>query len=743
MNKGGSGLSLCWRARHHLHRNHHDGLRRNVAARLAGSIITPPPRQRAAGSGNALTTNGTGTFDINGVSSGFGTVTNGGVITSSSGTPTLTIGAGSTGAGAWTGTMNVVWNQGAAGTNISGNWMNTGNITLNANAAGTIALSGAVNNTGTVTNSGIGSGATTISGTISPNVTGVVQNSATSALNLTIAEPYFTGGVTDMAGVVTPTTATSLGTGTFTMGAVGGSANTQLNLNFNSATISNPISVAMNYTGTALIVGNANNFQTPTVSGAITLNNSNISLESLGNGDNITFSGSISGAGNVNVVLTSQPNAGTVTLSGASLNNVGAINVNGSGNNSSSISGAIGNNVTNVIINTTSSGQNTVSNASNSFSGNLLVQQGKASVNSNGAAAGHTVFLGTAGTSNNASLALGNGSSLTFSDPISTVTGGTDSGTITLSFGSNNNGGVTVSGPITLSNGDNLTIQWGGGNGKSNLITGGVTGTGNIVIGNTTGTSDSLTIQTGLINNVGTLTEASTAAGGGMSISAVIGSNVTQIIQNSTAESLSLSGANTAGGATVSAGTLTVNGPSVTTGSGAAMTITSAPTGVGLVAVNAGTLNLNNQSRAVGGGLSGSGGSVTNNGATTNSTLTIVTGATARNYSGVISSGASKTVSLAIAGNGFQMLSGANTYTGTTAINASTLGGDQRLPAWAAAPPHRWPWGLRLTTRPPPTHSCPSAACRLPAARARVPHSARRSVPDLQLPLLTWQALRT
>src|SRR5204863_7728367 len=122
-----------------------------------------------------------------------GLVKTAGTITSSSATSaTLTIGNNSTGAGAYTGKLNLIWNELASNGSITGTFTNTGNITLNANGAGTIALS-AVNNTGTITNSGTGSGATTISGVIGTNVLGVVENSATSQLNLSGANTFTTG----------------------------------------------------------------------------------------------------------------------------------------------------------------------------------------------------------------------------------------------------------------------------------------------------------------------------------------------------------------------------------------------------------------------------------------------------------------------------------------------------------------------------------------------------------------------
>ena len=64
-------------------------------------------------------------YDINGNTMTFGKFTDGGVVTNSgTGTPTLTIGDGSTGAGSFTGSMNVIWNQSASSVPVSSKMMN-------------------------------------------------------------------------------------------------------------------------------------------------------------------------------------------------------------------------------------------------------------------------------------------------------------------------------------------------------------------------------------------------------------------------------------------------------------------------------------------------------------------------------------------------------------------------------------------------------------------------------------------
>ena len=128
---------------------------------------------------------------------------------------------------------------------------------------------------------------------------------------------------------------------------------------------------------------------------------------------------------------------------------------------------------------------------------------------------------------------------------------------------------------------------------------------------------------------------------------------------------LSLSGANTYdGGTTVSGGTLTLDG-SGTLGATS-----------GEIAVNTGgTLNLNGTSSAVG-NLTGTGGTIVNNASSTAITLTIGAGdANGGDYAGVIGDHSTGTGTLGLTklGSGNLTLSGTNTYTGGTILNAGTL----------------------------------------------------------------------
>jgi len=91
----------------------------------------------------------------------------------------------------------------------------TGNLTFNGSNGGFTVTSPSINNSGTITNSGSGSGTTTISGTIGANVTGLIQNSATSKFILSGAKTY-NGPTTITLGTLQIGTAGSLNSGSYT-----------------------------------------------------------------------------------------------------------------------------------------------------------------------------------------------------------------------------------------------------------------------------------------------------------------------------------------------------------------------------------------------------------------------------------------------------------------------------------------------------------------------------------------------
>jgi fibronectin-binding autotransporter adhesin len=97
-------------------------------------------------------------------------------------------------------------NNATSAMTVSGAISGIGNLTLQNNAAGTTGTftisMGGINPTGSITNSGSGGASTTISGVVGSAVTGITQNSLTSALTLSGANTAYAGTTTLTAGVL-------------------------------------------------------------------------------------------------------------------------------------------------------------------------------------------------------------------------------------------------------------------------------------------------------------------------------------------------------------------------------------------------------------------------------------------------------------------------------------------------------------------------------------------------------------
>ena len=205
-------------------------------------------------------------------------------------------------------------------------------------------------------------------------------------------------------------------------------------------------------------------------------------------------------------------------------------------------------------------------------------------------------------------------------------------------------------------------------------LSGGVTGANNLRIEENNTGSGSITFSTASLNNTGAITNAGTgAAGTTVTISSVIGGNVTGLTQSGI-NKLALSGASPAfiGDTTLTTGTLNLqninslqssvlnmNGGSVTFGTSATVGLTSVALGGLSGSVN---INLNNfltVPTAVNLTLGNSNASYAGN--TLNPT-----------YSGILSS-ANGAASLTKVGSNTQTLTGASTYMGPTAVNGGML----------------------------------------------------------------------
>ena len=172
------------------------------------------------------------------------------------------------------------------------------------------------------------------------------------------------------------------------------------------------------------------------------------------------------------------------------------------------------------------------------------------------------VALNNTGTITNGGSATGIGAT--------TISGGVGSnvtGVIENSLGSALTIGTT--GLTVATGGTTLTNSNSGGSALF-TVTSGITGTGNLILNNSSAIANGITVSTTAINNTGTITNSGTGVGS-TSISFVIGTNVTGVIQNSATSQLILGGANTFnGGLSIQNGTVVANANNTTTVSGAA-----------------------------------------------------------------------------------------------------------------------------------------------------------------------------
>lgn len=320
----------------------------------------------------------------------------------------------------------------------------TTNLALNANGAGGITLSGVVNHAGSITNSGTGSGAVNITQPLGANVTGIVQNSATSSM--TMAAPTatsFTGSVQIQKGtlIARSTSGTApLGTATIDLGDTteGNNNNATLALNPSNiagGTLANNINVKAGSSGTLVLTSLQEHNTAANFSGAIALNN-NLTVEALAT-RTLTISGTItaadstpltltrtsaggSGNGNTNftgnIVLgtggltlaASNPSAASSIVSGnitsattgnltitanaagatsgftlsGSVNHSGTFTNSGLGEGTTTVSGIIGSNVTGLVQNSAAS--QLILTAANTYTGDTLVNAGTLALSSTG-----------------------------------------------------------------------------------------------------------------------------------------------------------------------------------------------------------------------------------------------------------------------------------------------------------------------------------------------------------------------
>jgi autotransporter-associated beta strand protein len=463
-------------------------------------------------------------------------------------------------------------NGGYANPSFTGAITGSGNITLQSllapnggsNTNNTITLSNSVNNGGTITNSGNNTATVTISGNIGSNVTGVIENSATSPLTLS-GSNSFSGGLTIKAGTVNFNNANALGNATITLGDSGNTGLAATLALANSYTPTNAITSTGTGTNTIIVTNN-----NPTFSGPITLSNNLTLISNNSGGSNLVASGNVTGNGNLFLQVLNTNAGSKVTLSGASINNTGLIiNNGGNGTGNGTINGNIGANVTGVIESSNLSPLNI--SGTSTFGSGLTIKAGIVNDNTNttnGLGTGNVTLGDSANTGLDATLNLG-ANTITVANPLLSVGNGTNT------IFSNNDTQI-LTGPVSLSN--NLTLSasgtTNGGHYALLYFTGNVTGSANLTL-QLLGNHNNVTLNLGnstvtnSINETGAIV-ANGTGNGTINIYGNIGGNVSSLTEDlpNPNASLKLIGAATyAGPTTVNSGTLQVGTGSGTAGS--------------------------------------------------------------------------------------------------------------------------------------------------------------------------------
>ena len=276
------------------------------------------------------------------------------------------------------------------------------------------------------------------------------------------------------------------------------------------------------------------------------------------------------------------------------------------------------------------------------------------------------------------------GATDTFANPIA-INNGTGSATI-----QNSSGVISFGSAVTFAAGAATpTLQLINTNtaaGSNLTFSGGFTGSGNITL-NGTAAGSGFVLQTGSVNNTGTITNLGSNAGGAVTISSVIGANVTGLTQNGAAP-MTLSAANLYSGATtVTSGTLTASVAGAIPAASSVLvnggTLTSSVTGAvgGNITISSGTVSAN-AAGALGGSVTINGGTLLANtaaGAIMSGTLTL--------NSGLLNSVAGASLGPVVGGSGVNTISVAGAASlGQLTLSSLSTGSGTVLQFDAVAP---------------------------------------------------------
>jgi autotransporter-associated beta strand protein len=504
------------------------------------------------------------------------------------------------------------WNTGSGSTLTVSAAVATAGNALTVNGTGTTTLSGIVSGTGSLTQSGTGTLTLSGANTFSGGITigaGTVAITADNNLGATSSGVSLNGGVLQMTLPNSATTITN--THVITVGASGGTISI-VPPTTGSVTPTYNIGSAGNLTGSGAL--------TFTGTGSLGTPGSNNSVLVIGNA-NTGFTGSLTiqnGAilevGNATPIATTSAitvnNQGEIALNGVTLSN--AITLNG---------GTLG-------FNASTAGTYSGTISLSSSGGTIRAQDWWDSTARSGTLSG--VISGTGALAINSGT--GSGATVTINNNSNSYSGGTTVSSAIVKVGANGalgSGSLTLNGNATLNNSATISglannivlsgtnsIQLGA---ASNMtLNGTISGSGTLTLGNNNsnstvflGGSNSMTSGTiTLANNTNAVRFANANAGN---------ANVSWVFSNTTVNKDTLD----FGTGTISFGSMT--GAGTIQGNAA-----------GTKTISAGALGLNDS------------------------------------FSGVITNG-SGTLALTKIGSGTMTLSGANTYTGATTVNAGTL----------------------------------------------------------------------
>lgn len=443
-------------------------------------------------------------------------------------------------------------------------------------------------------------------------------------------------------------------------------------LNIGAATTSTMDTVGGNTLGT-IKIGDTNNPHSWTLglSTALTLDGNGsaatINQISTSKGDTINGAGGIVLASDLNITNAS----GNILQLSTGITSTGGtrtITNNGSGFGRVNLNNAIGSGI-NLVQNSTTSAL-WMLGASSSFNGTITVKAGNFEVGAtgaNGIGLGTAAFtLGDTSGSSDATIFFKSGNGSGYAAPINVASGSSGIKSIFGAVTSGNNS-YFLNSAITLGASSSATADVTIGNSTGSTSTynvqGGITGFGNVTVKTTS--SGKTRFATTSINNTGTLTNVGTGTGVAQ-IDAVVGANVTGIVQNSTTSAMNLGTANTsfAGSVTVTAGTLNLGNASALN----ANNVVSVASGA--------TFNLADNSNTIAGLNTGTG-TVTNTSGN-NKALTIG-GSGTYSFGGKLTATTLANFNLVMNGTGTQTLSGStNDYAGgTSLINGMLILGDK------------------------------------------------------------------